>query len=177
MGSTAQHPRRKPYSAPHRTMTARLPLSGPGAEVKPTGQEAEPGFPALTGAAGVPTRLTRLRVLPAGGAADRPQPRLPIRRAQALPTRLAHPARARRRGARSDRDAGSRGGDRRRSLTPPISRACPSSRRWFAVGSRMGPAASAAAGRPLKTERPRRQSREQHPINHLVAGLHVRAPR
>jgi Transposase IS116/IS110/IS902 family len=94
-------------------------------------------------AAGVSLRLTRLRVLPAGGAADRPQPGLPLGRARALPTRLPHPARARRRGARSDRDAGSPAGDRRRSLTPPISRACPSSRRWFAVGSRTEPAASA----------------------------------
>jgi hypothetical protein len=35
-----------------------------------------------------------------------------------------------------------------------ISRARASSRRWFAVGSRMEPAASPPAGRPLKTERP-----------------------
>jgi transposase len=42
----------------------------------------------------------------------------PLRRAQALPTRLPHPARARRRGARSDRDARSRGGGRRCSLIP-----------------------------------------------------------
>src|SRR5262245_41096216 len=38
------------------------------------------------GAAGGSLRLTGLRVLPAGGATDRPQPGLPIRRAQALST-------------------------------------------------------------------------------------------
>src|ERR671930_1661110 len=73
---------------------------------------------------------------------------------------------------RADRRADRRGGDRRRSLIatnlarPPFltkmacgrlpNRACRQRR---------------CAGRHLKTERPQSQPREQHPIDHLVAGL------
>lgn len=46
-----------------------------------------------------PRRLARPPLLPAGPRAHRPQPRLPVGRAQALPARPPHPARAGRRGA------------------------------------------------------------------------------
>jgi transposase len=45
------------------------------------------------------------KLLPAGRRADRPQPRPPVGRPQALPTRVPHLARARRAGPRSDRTA------------------------------------------------------------------------
>jgi hypothetical protein len=108
----------------------------------------------LLAAGELPEYLTRPRVLPAGGAADRPQPRLPVGRAQTPPTRLPHPARARRRGARPGRArTDSRGGDRRRSLTstPPRAPA-----RRHDDGLRSAPEQSLPpaypAGRPLKTE-------------------------
>ena len=52
-----------------------------------------------------PPLLTRPRLLPRGRQADRPQPRLPLRRAQTLPTRPPPPARTRRRRTRPNRPA------------------------------------------------------------------------
>ena len=88
---------------------------------------------------------------------DRPQPRLPLGRPQALPARPPHPARARRRRTRPDRATSRR--RRRRSQLPPDharTRARrPSSHRCSAAGSRRPPAASAdQPGRPRETERP-----------------------
>jgi Transposase IS116/IS110/IS902 family len=85
----------------------------------------------------------------------RPQPRLPLGRAQALPTRAPHPARTGEEAlapidAPTDEHVIAAAAS---PSTPP--RACRSSRRCFAVGSRMEPAASAhQPGQPLKTERP-----------------------
>jgi transposase len=50
------------------------------------------------GRLGRPRQLARPQLLPASRRAARPQPRLPVGRAQALPARLPHPARARRAG-------------------------------------------------------------------------------
>ena len=78
---------------------------------------------------------------------DRPQPRLPLGRAQTLPARPPHPARTRRRRTRPTRP-----GERDSSSPPPPNHspcACPSSDRCLAAGSRNAPAANApGAGRP-----------------------------
>ncbi len=107
------------------------------------------------GAAGVSARLTRLRLLPSGGAADRPQPRLSVGRAQALPPRLPHPARARRRGPRTDRArAAWRGGDARRSLISTHPARLPLVTTMVCGRLPNGACRQPPAGRPLKTERP-----------------------
>jgi transposase len=133
------------------------------------------------GRLGRPHRLARPRLLPPGRRTARPQPRLPLGRAQTLPTCLPPPPRARRAGTRPDRAASGASGDDRSCCltTPPPVRACPSSRRCSAAGSPQTPSRHATSLDGL--ERP--SGRKQPPAgttpdrSSCRRTIHVRAPR
>src|SRR5436309_13866596 len=176
-GERDRDPGRTRRRPPLLILRRRCPPLRPRCHRLPIGQQARSG-PSLarrtgavalgavrSGGVGRPGRLARSRLLPPGRRAARPHPRLPLGRAQALPARLPHPARTRRRSPRPrpPRPA-RRGGDRRCRLTTPVfARACPSSRRCLRPAPpNPPPPAPHQPGRPRETERPQATPRGNH---------------
>ncbi len=106
------------------TAASTSPSGSPTASVLPATSLTRGGALALGVVRGGPVRrpplLTRPRLLPAGREPDRPQPRLPLSRAQTLPPRPPHPPRTRRRRTRADRSVDQNAARRRSRLTDPV---------------------------------------------------------